>query len=1145
MARLSSKLTDIKGKYSIVVVGSGYGGGIAASRLARAGQEVCVLERGREYQVGEFPDTELEASEQTQATVPALPRGHIGSRLGLMDWHIESELTILRGCGLGGTSLINANVSLEADPKVFEDPRWPAQLREDTDGRLQAGYRHAREVLDPKPYPADWPKLAKLEAHERSARHMGERSARVPINVSFEDRVNAFGVEQPKCSLCGDCVTGCNYGAKNTVAATYLPDAWNHGAEIFTEVEVDYVAARDDGLWEVHYTPVGSGREAFDPDADLCVVAEIVVLAAGTLGSTQILLRSRARGLSLSDRLGEHFSGNADVLGFGYNSDHHINAIGVGAHEVDPDEPVGPTITAVIDGRTASRPLAEHFIIEDAALPGAVDSIYPGAFAAAAKKWGEDTDRGASDYLAEKSRALRSRLPGGARHGAVANTQTFLGMAVDSATGKLRLDERGRLRVDWPLAEREPIIAALNGHMREATAGLGGTYVPNPCWSNMLESSLITVHPLGGCCMGADASIGVTNHKGQVFAGSSGTDVHAGLYVADGAVIPMAVGVNPLLTISAVAERSMALLAEDRGWTIEYDLHHRPEPPRAPPEPPGVGVQFTERMRGYIAPMPEGHELDYDDAYTAGKREDSSFSFLLTLCTDDLDATLADPAKRMCFDGTAEAPWLSSEPLQVSGGRFSLLARDPEHRDTTNMTYEMKLTAEDGRGWSFRGVKYVHDDFGPDLWRDTSTLYVDIHDQDGALAARGRLHIELDDFVKQLTTIAVRGADSRVEQLRAKARFGRFFVGSLFDTYGDVFARPTAFDPEAPPRKRRPLRVSPPQIHYFFTSDGVQLCLTRYRGGDKGPVILCHGLGVSSGIFTVDTIDTNLVEYLFAHGYDVWLLDYRASIELAAATQQANADTIATIDYPEAVAEVRRLTGASSVQMVVHCFGSTVFFMSMLAGKLEGVRAAVASQTAAHIAGAGLVRLKSGLHLPEALDALGVESLNAYTDTDARWYERLYDRALELYPVEREERCNSATCHRISFMYSLLYEHDQLALATHDTLHELFGVASVTAFEHLAAMVRAKQVVDAEGRDVYLPHPERLAIPLRIIHGAENACFKPAGTEKTYAWLREHNDPRLYSRVVIPDFGHIDCIFGKRAATAVYPHILEHLEANL
>ena len=105
---------------------------------------------------------------------------------------------------------------------------------------------------------------------------------------------------------------------------------------------------------------------------------------------------------------------------------------------------------------------------------------------------------------------------------------------------------------------------------------------------------------------------------------------------------------------------------------------------------------------------------------------------------------------------------------------------------------------------------------------------------------------------------------------------------------------PRCLNADAPPRQKRPLRVGAPQVAFFKTSDGVTLRLTRYQGGTKGPVILSHGLGVSSLIFSMDTIETNLLEYLYAHGYDVWLLDYRNSIELPAATLQASGDDVAT-----------------------------------------------------------------------------------------------------------------------------------------------------------------------------------------------------------------------------------------------------------
>jgi cholesterol oxidase len=141
-----------------------------------------------------------------------------------------------------------------------------------------------------------------------------------------------------------------------------------------------------------------------------------------------------------------------------------------------------------------------------------------------------------------------------------------------------------------------------------------------------------------------------------------------------------------------------------------------------------------------------------------------------------------------------------------------------------------------------------------------------------------------------------------------------------------------------------------------------------------------------------------------------------------------------------------------------------------------------------------------------------------------------------------DQSCESAVCHRISFLYSLLYEHDQLNTLTHeDGLAEMFGVASSSALDHLATIVRAGTVVGADGSDRYMPNLRRLALPLTIIHGSENACFYPESTAKTIDALSEENGPGLYNRYLIPDYGHIDCIFGKNAARDVYPYILRGL----
>src|SRR5450755_2912772 len=155
MPQLSSPLDEIKDHYTVLVVGSGYGGGIAASRLARAGQQVCILERGREFQSGEYPDTEAEALAEMQAE---LPSGHTGSRMGLYDFHVNPDVNVFVGCGLGGTSLINGNIALRAEPRVFDDVRWPQALRDDL-GSMEDGYQRAEEMLRPEPYPARYPML--------------------------------------------------------------------------------------------------------------------------------------------------------------------------------------------------------------------------------------------------------------------------------------------------------------------------------------------------------------------------------------------------------------------------------------------------------------------------------------------------------------------------------------------------------------------------------------------------------------------------------------------------------------------------------------------------------------------------------------------------------------------------------------------------------------------------------------------------------------------------------------------------------------------------------------------------------------------------------------------------------------------------
>jgi cholesterol oxidase len=553
-------MSEMQEKVAVVVIGSGYGGSIAASRLARAGQEVCLLERGRELWPGEYPDSELELAKETQFNTP---QGHVGLKTALNEYHINEDMLVLVGCGLGGTSLINGNVALRADPRVFEHPDWPQPFREDVPTLLTHGYEMAEKMLGTTTYPDSFPVMAKFEALQKAAVALDANFYPAPVNVTFYDGINEAGVAQKACKLCGDCMTGCNYSAKNSVLMNYLPDAKNHGATIFTQIEVHHLQ-REGDEWLVHCQNLGDSGDK----SDLVIRADMVVLAAGTLGSTKILFHSRAAGLPLSNKLGHHFSGNGDVGALAYNNDLPVNAVGNG-RKAYKKPAVGPLINGIIDTRSQVENWEEGLVVEEGTFPSAAALALPKGLNIMAKAAGKDTDRGFIDRVKEKFREWVSLL-GGPYRGAVHHTLMWLVMTHDDSRGRLVLED-DRMRIVWPDIGEQPFAARVNAFLRRGTAVLGGTFITNPMWSLLTSQTMITSHPLGGCPMGEEAQQGVVNHKGQVFAGERGTAVHEGLYICDGSVIPHSLGVNLLLTISAMTERAMMLLARDRGWKIKQN----------------------------------------------------------------------------------------------------------------------------------------------------------------------------------------------------------------------------------------------------------------------------------------------------------------------------------------------------------------------------------------------------------------------------------------------------------------------------------------------------------------------------------------------------------------------------------------------
>ena len=259
--RISKPVELLRHSYDVVVIGSGYGGGVAASRMARAGQSACVLERGKERWPGEYPDNLKDATPEISVSGLFAPWSRPGRNISIGDPTKLYQLVVGQGqnafvaSGLGGTSLLNANVFLRADAGTMSLPEWPKDLA--APGALDDYYDLAAQMLQPKPYPKDYPVLPKLKLLEEQTQYVRQKLAedrrpgepardplfyRVPQTTRFEDGPNFAGVQMQASSLTGMDSTGVNDGSKSSTLVTYLSDAWNWGAEMFCECEVRYVS---------------------------------------------------------------------------------------------------------------------------------------------------------------------------------------------------------------------------------------------------------------------------------------------------------------------------------------------------------------------------------------------------------------------------------------------------------------------------------------------------------------------------------------------------------------------------------------------------------------------------------------------------------------------------------------------------------------------------------------------------------------------------------------------------------------------------------------------------------------------------------------------------------------------------------------
>jgi cholesterol oxidase len=515
--------------YDYIIVGSGFGGSVAALRLTEKGYRVAVIEMGRRFGRQDFAKTNWD-------TRRFLWQPKLGC-YGIMQMTLLRDVFVLHGAGVGGGSLVYANTLLEPPPEAFADRRWIGQ---DWRQALAPHYAEAKRMLGVVPAPRIY---AGDEVLRDVAQELGRADSFHPTNVGvffgkpgvevadpfFEGR----GPSRAGCTHCGACMVGCRVGAKNTLDQNYLFFAERGGARIVPEQRVTGIEALSSGGYRLTME-----RSTGLTHPSSALTARGVVLAAGVLGTVPLLLRSKRRGFlpKLSNELGNYVRTNSEAL------------LAVRARDASVDYSRGIAIAAgVFVDDTTHIEIVRYNEGSDALGMLATVLTDGGGVLPRPLRW-------LFTVLRHPWQALRCFIPFGWAK------RTAILLVMQPVDNFLRLVEKRRWLRPWSRkvassrATAKPIPVYLplaNEVARRMARRMNG--IPQNSIIEVLGNRAMTAHILGGCPIGNSPDDGVIDLRCRVF----GYDE---LYVVDGAAVPANLGVNPSLTITAIAEHAMSFV---------------------------------------------------------------------------------------------------------------------------------------------------------------------------------------------------------------------------------------------------------------------------------------------------------------------------------------------------------------------------------------------------------------------------------------------------------------------------------------------------------------------------------------------------------------------------------------------------------
>jgi cholesterol oxidase len=1029
------------------------------------------------------------------------------------------------------------------EDRVFQDKRWPKEVQRDfKNGQMDKYYQRAYDMLGVSSYPKEIPKMGKIELFEKACRAAGMESklSRPDLAVTFEaTAANKFGVPQAAAHFSGHLNTGNASGAKNDTTKNYLADALKQRTEIFCGIDVQWIKENpDNGGYTVFFI------DSSNPDSgEMAVSAKTVVLSAGALGTSGILLRSKEKKLlDLNDNIGKRFNGNGATVAYIAGGEKEEKVLVNAGDTQDITKPVGVFIDSLLDCRDKNaKNLEDNVVIEDCCwssrIPLELCSV----------DWPKDVGE-----LIKLCQNLMSDE---------SSTLPLMILGHDDADAELVLAGEGvdrHVTIKWNSVEKENKSREAQHKIIKALAdGLGGTFKKLPPGVRSL-SKRITAHPLGGCVMSDNPSNGVVDCDCKVYRMDGST--HSGLMIVDGSFMPTSLGCNPALTITALSERALENHVRDAGKRFSVTTLGRSilakSLMRAMKRTHEPEVTFTERMAGHLGI--EG-VFAQDTTNGTGIDENSPIEFNVKVSIDDLAAFKAHDEDASAV-GTAMAPSLSPHPLTITNGKVRLFVESKESILVRQMHYELPMQAYNGRRFILRGHKDMSDEhdlncFGAScqMYSDTTRLTAVVREEGvkGKTMGIGLLNISFFDCLKMI--FSIKGPKA--------TQFKTYFVGSTAKIYLRAWLpkRTPAITDDLLPLQRS-LKAPQMRIYTLKTEDNEELTVKRFKGGTKGVVLCTHGLTTTDLMYTLETVPANFVETKTEQGYDVWAANLRFSRVTNPKNVDYDLDDVARYDYPALFDFIEEETDPSSRKGGIHvygqCFGGHTFSMAVLGGHIapKRVKSIVFCQLGMNVRFSPMNSAKMAFKIPQALYKLGVHSYHNCRDPRRGFTDKFLDWAASyIIPASKTFRSDNVEIFRISLLFNELWNAEKMDSATLNRIAPDCGTLHVNMMQHVSTAWEVGHAVNSKGENVYLPNIHLLAqIPTLQQYGSESGVFGKEALVIDNRSLDEEamkhnfvgpNGRSLHKYALASGHGHMDTTCGPTAYLTAFPEIVEHFEA--